>query len=213
MKNILIISVLFLSLSASSQEEKQDLKLKEYISNGSKEHQKGEYYSAVLYFTMAINHDPTYVPSYFLRGSTKEKLGDKKGAISDYSKLISLDNNIKIAYQARANLYMEEKDYYNAIGDFNTLIGNPNFNDKGISYYMRGVAKTLIGDFSGAIKDLNIAATFDFDNETKADIYYKRCYSKAKNTDFTGACYDCKQAQGLGMRDADFFKLLQVVCY
>ena len=91
------------------------------------------------------------------------------------------------------------------MADYNKYIQlKPNDAD---AYYNRGLAKSNLEDYTGAIEDFNRAIQLKPDY---ADAYYNRGSAKDELEDKIGACTDWSKAGELG--DSDAYILIKENC-
>jgi tetratricopeptide (TPR) repeat protein len=147
-----------------------------YISKGVIQHKQGDLYAAIKDYGCAIKIDPTYELAFIKRGATLSFLGDKQGAISDYTKVIEFDTDNSLAYTLRGKVYYElgyellattdftrgyilsgnqlseSGNYAEAIESYTHVLELDPYNVE--AYNRRSTARSAIGDYQGAMEDL-----------------------------------------------------------
>lgn len=83
---------------------------------------KGDYKSAIKYFSKAIELEPNNAVSYHQRGIAYYNIGNYKNALNDFNKTIDLDPNHTDAYGNRSLVKMELKDYRGALDDIEKVL-------------------------------------------------------------------------------------------
>lgn len=94
--------------------------------------------------------------AYYWKADAKYQLKDYSGAILDYNRLIELEEIAKPVYyfeRARCKFHLE--DYRGAISDCTKTIELSN--DFADAYYIRGLARTVIGQKESGCMDLSKA--------------------------------------------------------
>jgi len=124
--------------------------------------------STALFFWSSAGFAKPAMP-YFQKGQAKYFAGDFSGAIEDYNKAIKLDpKGVPMFYLFRGNAKGNLDDYSGALKDYNTAIKlNPKY---AFVFYMRGLAKSKLGDDQGAQKDLSKAESLGFTKEQEMRI-------------------------------------------
>ena len=132
---------------------------------------KGEYDSAIVDYTKAIELNPDYAEAYNNRGVAYHLKKEYDSAIIDFSKAIELNPDYAIAYNNRGRAYGvkgevdslttrpdspdSKRAVIRAIKDYNPAIGlNP---ELAPAYYNRGVAWLRLREWERAESDLTIA--------------------------------------------------------
>lgn len=93
---------------------------------------RGDYKSAIEYFSKAIESNPQDAISYHQRGLCYYYLNDYENAIKDFDKTISIDPNHTDAYGNRSLVKMEFKDYKGALEDIEKVLKVTPDNQKAI---------------------------------------------------------------------------------
>ncbi len=162
-------------------------------------------------YNKSIELDPNNFHAYKFRGELRHfYLNDDKGAIDDFKKVLELNPDEKlISYVSLANLLDDAGNYDEAI----SLYGEVLLKDSDFypAYYHRGFAKSIHGDFEGAILDFNKTLELDpYKDPEESDVYRERGKAKNELGDLKGACKDWKKAAELG--DEDAAKLVKEHC-
>ena len=148
----------------------------DYLDRGYQKINSRDYYGAVADFSKAIELDPDNASlNYDGRGLAKYLLKDYKGSINDFSKAIELDPNNFRAYGNRGNAKKSSKDYYGAINDYSKVVESDDADPKLIelTFTMRAIAKSNLGDRNGACADMRKAASLG--NEDAAKMVREGC--------------------------------------
>ena len=138
---------------------------------------------------------------HYNRGINHLKLADYRRAIKDFNQAIILNHKFAPAYAGRGRAYLKLgdshlrsgglDDYKIAIKDFNqAIILNPRITPAPV-YLDRGVARSKLGDYQGAIVDYTEAISHGF---TYANVYYNRGNCHGKLSNYHEAIADLNQA-------------------
>jgi|GEM_PF-565814 len=121
-------------------------------------------------FVKALEIDPEFAIAWYNLGLLDKKRGNLKMAETYLDKAIEIEDDLTKAYFARAEINKMQGDLDDAVEDYDEVIDN-----KGTSYIEayanRGLTKKILGDFNGAIIDINKAIEDMPDN---ADLYKNR---------------------------------------
>jgi Flp pilus assembly protein TadD len=125
---------------------------------------KGKIEEAIRILTERINLNPNKAGWYFDRGKLYSDMQNTELAIADFTKSIELNNDeiyTWFSHIARGSKYFSQNQFELALFDLNYVIDNDMsiiFGKNAVPYYsFRGMIKNKLLDYSGAIKDLNIA--------------------------------------------------------
>lgn len=119
----------------------------------------GQSAKAIEDYTKAIELSASPPASlYEARGLVYSRQGKSNEALQDFSKSIESDSNGSQAYADRGLEYVVRKKYQEAIADFSNSIARGH--DLPICYKFRGQCKQYLGDYKGAVSDLEKAAQF-----------------------------------------------------
>lgn len=117
---------------------------------------QGKFEDAEDAFSKAVSVDPTFAISWYNLGRIERSLNDYEKAKVHLDKAIELQSDLTKAYFERALLYKQMGEKEKAVEDYNTIIKM-----KGNSYMEaltnRGLTKKMLGDYGGALADLNQA--------------------------------------------------------
>ncbi len=142
-----------------------------YAERAFHEMKKGEYKRALKDYNEALRLSPDEAHYWLDRGTVKEKLKNWQGAFDDYTMAIQLDEKLERAWLSRANLLYKRGEYQEAIKDYDIAILV--FDDYGIAYFNRGLAKHQLGNDAAACLDLKQAQAVGF--EVKPNVLNNIC--------------------------------------
>ena len=143
------------------------LRAKAYLSIGQSE-------KAIEDYSTAIELTKTPVAAlYEARGLVYSRLGKSAEAISDFGKSIEIDPQGSTAYADRGLELIVKKRFKDAIDDFSLSIERKQ--DLAVCYKFRGQSKQSLGDWKGAISDLEKAAQLYKD---RSDLFGSRQVEK-----------------------------------
>ncbi len=150
-----------------------------YISKGTIEYKKGDLNESIKEYNYAIEIDPCCELALLKRGMTKSAIGDKLGAVDDYDKIIEIDTKNYVYYFLRGKIHLElnyeflwaedtikgfvlegdehmnSGNYIEAIECFNNALEIDGNNAE--VYNRRSTSRSAIGDYEGALEDLQKA--------------------------------------------------------
>ena len=151
-----------------------------------------DYNGAIADLTKAIELDPNYARLYYQRALCKQVLDDINGSLMDYNKVLTLFTNSSLKErEAKVGASISVADNPKRFKLDNLSLADIS----GLAYSNRGVIKTSLNDFSGAVSDFNKAIELD---PNDGELYYNKAISKYYNNDLKGACADWKKAAILG---------------
>ena len=163
-----------------------------YFQWGYAEHSLGNYYDALIFYTIAIRYKNDYAEVYYNRGTVYSAIGLPTFAISDYDTAIAIKPSLAEAYYSRGNVKFELKQYTDAISDYDTAIAlKP---DDARAYTNRGNSKLFLKQYTDAISDYDTAIAIKPD-DTKA--YCGRGIAKTRLKQYTAAFEDFDTAIAL----------------
>lgn len=117
---------------------------------------QGKFNDAVDAFSKAVEVEPDFAIGWYNLGRIERNLNHFKKARTYLDKAIELQSDLTKAYFERALLFKQIGEKEKALDDYNTIIKM-----KGDTYMEaflnRGLTKKMIGDYSGAMADLNQA--------------------------------------------------------
>ena len=92
-------------------------------------------------------------------GRALMRMGEYTGAITQYGEAIRLAPTDGVVRLSRAEVYLKLDNYAKARADYDRAItlGLRREDDRFFAYFGRGYADILIGDFAGAVRDLDVA--------------------------------------------------------
>ena len=139
-----------------SDNAKADRRSDFFFDRAYKNQMDGDFESALLNYSKAIEIDSNETIYFYNRALVKEGLKDFLGAISDYNKAIKINPKYGIAYFNRGTTKYELEDYKGAISDYSKSL-EINYMDAD-SYLNRGGVYFKIGKKRNACKDFKKAA-------------------------------------------------------
>lgn len=163
-------------MEEQKREKEGALSYWDYRRRGDVAHEQGDFETAVLNYTKAIQLRPDAAIVYNNRGYLYGELKQYEKAISDLTKAIELQPNNPEAYNNRGCVYNEMKQYDAATGDFSKAIELKS--DFSIAYNNRGWMYSEMKQYDAAINDLLKAIELDpkdadYHNEL-GHIYYEQ---------------------------------------
>ena len=135
------------------------------------------------------------MPDALIRqGVKKVQREDYVGAFADFDRIIRLDSKYDRAYYERGNLYFALGEYQAAIENYTQAINlQPDLYL--IAYYRnRGLARTQLKDYQGAISDFSHVLQI---NPKMGEIYQQRGDARSQLADKQGAMEDYQKAVDL----------------
>ena len=161
-----------------------------YNNRGWAYYNLGEYKEAIADYDKAIELDPQDVQAYYNRGVARSALGDNQGAIANYNKAIELN-------ASKYLLSYKQTFYHSALGNLQSVLTV--FNQSIVyretidfdTYKSRGVARSDLQDYQGALSDFNKAIEL---NSQDAYAYYNRGNVRRILEDNQGALSDFTKA-------------------
>ncbi len=181
-----------------------------YIIRGDSNYDLGNNKEAIDDYNKAIGMQPIDYNLYEKRGTCKYHIEDYKGAINDFKKAIEINPAKDLTiYVNIGNLLDDLGNYEEAISFYGKAVELDS--EFFTAYYHRGYAKSIHGDFEGAILDFNKTLELDpYKDPEESDVYRERGKAKKEIGDLKGACEDWKKAAELG--DEDAAELLKEHC-
>jgi len=141
-----------------------------YYENGQARVKQGEFESAILDFSKAIELDSKNPLAYAARGNARVSIGALDDAIADFTHAITLDPTRRVPYINRAVARVDKDDLDGAIADYTKAISLDQKN-AAMVYRNRGCVKQQKGDIDGARADFQQAISLATD-----DGAYQRFY-------------------------------------
>jgi len=124
--------------------------------NGLVLRKKGNYAEAKTAFALAVKFDPDFAIGWYNLGQVERNLGNYKLSEVYLNKSIELNKNLTKAYFERAMLMKQLGKKEKALEDYDTILKleGENYMEALVN---RGLTKKMMGDFKGAISDLDQA--------------------------------------------------------
>lgn len=177
-------------------QNKANVFVQQYFSEGSKRFDQGDYPKAIEYFAQLLILDPRNVDAYNMRGLALMESGEYEKAVVDYTHALEIDPNSSDAYYNRGNAHLREKRYDYAIDDVSKAIRlKPNDAD---AYYLRGAAYDARKEYPQAIEDFSAAIKL---NPEDGSYYYNRGLAYLDSGQHEKAVQDMNAAIKLGQSD------------
>lgn len=131
------------------------------------------YDDALADFNLALSLDPQSPDAYYGRGRTFFCLGNIEKALEDLPEAVRLDGNNVLAWSMLGQVKLFQENYFEALDCFDRALEiSPDL----LIYDFRACARRGVGDYDGALEDINLAMEFEPDNEEfhldKASILY-----------------------------------------
>lgn len=146
-------------------------------SQGYAARKKGDYETAIIFYTRALEVLPTHFKALFNRGFAFDKIGHYDKAIEDYTKAIEIDPQNAFTYYNKGISLDRKGDYDEAIWFFTKAIElEPK---KADFYHNRGFAYRKKKDYNLAIEDYTSAISI---NPTHFKAFYNRAFCWDKLT-------------------------------
>ncbi len=117
---------------------------------------RGDLQSARKAFTRAVELDEDFAIGWYNLGQTERNLGDLQAAEKHLNKAIELEKNLTKAYFERTIVKKKLGKKEEALKDYNTILEleGQNYMEAVVN---RGLTKKMMGDFAGAMSDLDRA--------------------------------------------------------
>ena len=183
-----------------------------YYKKGLEEVESKRWDISIKYFDKEIEYNNNQ-KAYAIRGYSKFILEDYIGSIKDLGDALKIDKSDVFSLSLRSRANFKLNNYEEVISDLNKLItliefkSNKEITDlfnKEINpidpnyYYLRGLAKSELGDSNGAKKDFNLEI---INNPLNGDAYFQRGL-ETYWVDRDGACEDLIKGISLGAVDS-----------
>lgn len=130
-----------------------------YVGLGNGYYQQGNFNTAIIVYSCALEVDANYAPARVARGFSYQALGNQGNALEDYNQAIEIDPNLVSAYVNRGILYTQQGRFGLALTDFDLVIALEPENAR--AYNNRGVVYAAEGDYDLAIADFETAISLD----------------------------------------------------
>ena len=189
-----------------------------YLKKGLREIENKRWDKSTKFFDKEIEYNNNQ-EAYAYRAFSKFKLEDYLGSVKDLENALKIDKSDIFSLSLRSRANFKLKNYQEVIFDLNKLITLIEFKSKKEMdkltnreinpvarnyFYLRGLAKSELGDSDGAIKDFNLEIT---NNPLNGDAYFQKGLEKYW-LEREEACEDLIKGVSLGARDisSDFLK-------
>lgn len=123
----------------------------EFYRAGEKAYRGGDYRTAILLFTNALEADPEHVNALLQRGFCHTLLAEYDLAVADFTAVIERKPDHTWAYTSRGSAHAKSGRHLLAIADFEQVIALDPRNTE--AYNNRGWSRKALGDEQGACKD------------------------------------------------------------
>ncbi len=159
----------------------------------------GEYAKSIEVLDQSIQMKPTD-NAYSLRALAKRRTNDLPGAVADYSAALKIVPQSPFYYGMRAGVYEDQQNYRLAVQDYDRAL---KLRPSGVANYYanRGLAKSKLGDGSGAIADLTLAIKSNPESVLKQMLYTTRATLYNQKADYLSAINDLTIAIKANPRD------------
>lgn len=144
-------------------------------------------FSAIEYYTKALNDDNNFWQAHYNLGVTYYKLKEYHKAIYHYTKVISINPDFLEVYYNRGSSYLKLKEFRNAITNYSKLIQiSPNSAE---AYNALGLAHLELKEFNPAVDNFSKAIELNPQYEdayyNRGDTYFKAMFYNYAILDFT----------------------------
>ena len=183
-----------------------------YYKKGLEEIESNRWTISIKYFDKEIEYNNNQ-KAYAIRGYSKFNLKDYLGSIKDLGEALKIDKSDVFSLSLRSRANFKVNNYQEVISDLNKLITLIEFKSKKETtelfnkeinavdpnyYYLRGLAKSELGDSNGARKDFDLEIIY---NPLNGDAYFQRgleTYWEDRDL----ACKDLNKGVSLGAFDS-----------
>lgn len=189
-----------------------------YLKKGLREIENKQLDKSIKFFNKEIEYNNNQ-EAYAYRAFSKFKLEDYLGSVKDLEDALKIDKSDIFSLSLRSRANFKLKNYQEVILDLNKLITLIEFKSKKEItelfnreinpvdrnyFYLRGLAKSELGESDGAIKDFNLEIT---NNPLNGDAYFQKGLEKYW-IEREEACEDLIKGVSLGAKDtsSDFLK-------
>ena len=182
-----------------------------YLKKGLREIENKRWNKSTKFFDKEIEYNNNQ-EAYSYRAFSKFKLEDYLGSVKDLENALKIDKSDIFSLSLRSRANFKLKNYEEVIFDLNKLIAliefkskkeitesfNREINPVARNYfYLRGLAKSELGDSDGAIKDFNLEI---INNPLNGDAYFQKGLEKYW-VEREDACEDLIKGVSLGAID------------
>lgn len=130
-----------------------------YVGLGNGYYAQGNFNTAIIVYSCALEVDPGYAAAYVSRGFAYAALGNQASALADYNQALELNPDLLSGYINRGILYTTQGRFGLALTDFELVIAlDP---ENAVAYNNRGVVHAAEGDYELAIADFQMAIELD----------------------------------------------------
>jgi tetratricopeptide (TPR) repeat protein len=165
-----------------------------YVNRANMRLESKDWKYAIMDYNKAIEIDVNYVDAYIGRGVARELwFNSPVGGVVDLNMALIIDPRSLRAYRHRADARLSNLEFKGAIADYDKALSLSKVKSAS-DYTGRGLAKSGLKDYVGAITDYNISLGID---PNRAKTYYDRGLSKYELNDKSGAIKDLQQAYKL----------------
>lgn len=126
-----------------------------YVGLGNGYFTQGNFNTAIIVYSCALEVNPNYAPAFVSRGFAYAALGNQASALADYNQALELNPDLLSGYINRGILYTTQGRFGLALTDFELVIALDAEN--AIAYNNRGVVHAAEGDYELAIADFQMA--------------------------------------------------------
>lgn len=152
----------------------------------------GDYFGALVHLNAADKLEPGNVATLHARGTARLMVRDVPGAHHDYNQVLELDPNHSrtLVFRARIRHWYLPYDLEGALADCDKAFAVDaagSVRNSSLPLQERGLVKFKLGDFDGALADLDLSYLLLPDPST---LQYKEGLLKWKLGDFEGALAD-----------------------
>ena len=153
---------------------------------------RGDYEGALAAYTTSLTYDRENALTYAYRGLVLHQLGRIDEAMNDFEYALIFDPNEERAWIGKASVYIDTEEYALAEQAANRAIEIADANpDETIAdaYLIRGFAHNRLERYESALRDFDLAITFD---PERKDLWEHKAYSLVSMGRLTEAlqCYD-----------------------
>lgn len=187
----LLITLLCFVFCAGCTDEPTSLR-DQWNEKGNSLADQGRYEEALDAFNTALTYDPDDALTYAYRGIVLHNLNRVDEAMRDFDHALTLNPNEGRAWIGRASIYLNAKDYLRAEQAVDRVIETANKNSDTVivdAYLIRGFAHNRLQQYEAALRDFDLAITFD---PERKDLWEHKAYSLVSMGRLTEAlqCYD-----------------------
>ena len=188
---LLLITVLCCVFFAGCMDEPISLR-DQWNDKGKSLADQGDYEEALVAYNTSLTYDTESALTYAYRGLVFYQLGRADDAMRDFEHALILNPDEKRAWIGKASIYIDTEEYMLAEQAADRAIEVADANpDKTIAdaYLIRGFAHNRLGQYESALRDFDLAITFD---PERKELWEHKAYSLVSMGRLTEAlqCYD-----------------------